>query len=371
MRCRAVFGPSVGNGAVVDSAGTIIGVNDRWLRFAREHGARLKTIRAGANYLEECRNAIRHGSADASVAIRGIAGVLDGSLPEFRLEYACSASSEEQWYELIAHPLRRTEGGAILTHLNVTDRRTAEREAQSLAQELARVSRVAVLGELTASLAHELSQPLTAIHTNAQAALHLFSKKRTPSSRIEGILSDIVADNLRAGKIVRHLRTMLKKGQVRFRQIKLNQLIQDVTELLHDDAILRGVRVSLDLDAGLPPIWGERIQLQQVVLNLMVNAFEAMRRTQNEGRELTVRTSLEGPDHASLQLSDTGPGIPESHLDRIFEPFFTTKSGGLGMGLAICRSIIRAHNGEISVANNPGKGVSFRVKLPLFRQGCT
>jgi two-component system sensor kinase FixL len=364
-RCRALFGPSIGNVAVVDCAGRIIGLNDGWMRFARQYGGRLRFVGVGVNYLEVCQHAAESGDHEAVAARQGLLDVLDGSVPEFRLEYSCATPAEELWYEMIIHPLQRLEGGAIITHLNITTRRRAELQAQTLLHELAHVSRVAVLGELTASFAHELSQPLTAIQTNVQAAKHLLAQKSSAVPDVEELLSDILADNLRAGKILQQLRALLKKDPVRFRPVKLNKLIRDVADLLHDEAVLKKVKVSLRLDPALPQVEGERIQLQQVILNLMVNAFEAMKKGGGHQRELTITTGVEGCDHVAILARDTGPGIPEDRLDRVFEPFFTTKTEGLGMGLAICRSIIELHKGKISVANNEEKGVTFRVVLPV------
>lgn len=365
MRCRAVFGPSIGNVAVIDCVGRIIGLNDGWLQFARQNGGRLRNVGVGVSYLEACQQAVKSGNTDAAAAHQGILQVLEGALPEFSLEYRSPTKSEELWYEMIVHPLQRQEGGAIITHLNITTRRRAELQAQTLLHELAHVSRVAVLGELTASFAHELSQPLMAIQTHAHVAKRLISDKQNGHQDLEDVLSDILADNLRAGKILQQLRALLKKDRVQFKPLKLNKLIRDVADLLHDQAVLRKVKVTLALEPHIPRVQGERIQLQQVVLNLMVNAFEAMRRGRGPERELTIQTSIIDEEHVALLVRDTGPGIPLKQMDRIFEPFFTTKKEGLGMGLAICRSMVELHGGQISVANNAEKGVTFRVVLPV------
>lgn len=365
MRCRAVFGPSIGNVAVIDCAGRIIGLNDGWLQFARQHGGKLRDVGAGCSYLDVCQRAMTAGSQEAGWAHRGIVEVLEGSVPEFTLEYRCPTRTEELWYEMIVHPLRRQEGGAIVTHLNITNRRRAEMQAQSLLHELAHVSRVAVLGELTASFAHELSQPLTAIHSNAQIARRLLSENGQRRAELEEILGDILADNVRAGKILHQLRALLKKDRVRLKPLKLNNLIRDVADLLADEAVLKKVKVSLHLHPAVPSVHGDRVQLQQVILNLMMNGFEAMRHAGTKVRDLSIETGMHGKEHVIILVRDTGPGIPLEQIDRIFEPFFTTKPEGLGMGLAICRSIIEVHGGNISVANNPEKGVTFRVVLPV------
>jgi two-component system sensor kinase FixL len=368
VRCRAVFSSLVGHVAVIDRKGIIIGVNDAWLRFARQHRARVETVSQGVNYLEICRQAMAREEHEAGVALSGIQAVLEGIRSEFTLEYRCPAKSGDRWFEMIVHPLRRPEGGAIITHLNITKRRRAELEAQCLLQELAHVTRVTLMGELTASFAHELSQPLTAILNNAQVAQRWIADQPKNPDRIQEILSDIVTDNLRAAKVIHQLRNMLKKGIVDFKNLNLNKLIQDVVELLKDEAILKRVRVSLDLDPALPGVRGDRIQLQQVVLNLMVNAFEAMQNVQTTQRMLLIRTSQSAKNEVFVIVQDAGPGLAPGKPDRVFEPFFSTKLEGMGMGLAICRSIVRAHQGEISAMNNPHQGATFKVRLPVFQQ---
>lgn len=366
MRCRALFGPSIGNVAVIDCSARIIAVNDGWLRFARQHGSQSK-IGAGANYLEVCQKAMLCDEQDAETARQGVADVLNGSRPDFHLEYRCIGKFDE-WFELIVQPLRRPEGGAMITHLNITSRRKAELQTQGLLQELAHMNRVAALGELTASFAHELNQPLTAILNNAQTAKGLVRRTRKRSG-IDGMLSDIIADDLRAGRIIQRLRAMLKKSSSRFRVLNLNKLVREVYELLRDDAALKKIHVSLVLDPAVSTVWGERIQLQQVILNLMVNAFEAMYAGNATIRKLTIETFMVDKGSVAILVRDSGPGVPVEQLDRVFEPFFTTKAQGLGMGLVICRSIVGAHQGEISVVNNPEGGATFRVVLPTSASG--
>ncbi|HWC61284.1 MAG TPA: ATP-binding protein [Verrucomicrobiae bacterium] len=366
---HAVFGSSVGHVAVIDCAGRIIGVNNNWLRFARQQSGRLRSVGCGVNYLEVCKSAMEADDPNAKSAYEGIIAVLNGSLPEFIMEYRCPTPNEELWFEMVVHPLCRQEGGGIITHLNITKRYRAEVQAQTLLHELAHVSRVAVLGELTASVTHELSQPLMAIQTHAQAAKRILAGKSAAHADIEEIVSDILADNSRAERILQQLRALLKKGRVGLKPLKLNNLIRDVADLLEDEAARRKVKVTLHLDTALPQILGERIQLQQIVLNLMVNAFDAMRGNRSGGRELIIETAAATGGRVLLLVQDNGPGIPQDKLDRIFEPFFTTKPDGLGMGLAICRSIVELHGGRISVANNPEKGVTFRIVLPVLGKG--
>ena len=366
---HAVFGSSVGHVAVIDCAGRIIGVNNNWLRFARQQSGRLRCVGCGVNYLEVCKCAMNDGDSNAEAAYHGIIAVLNGSVPEFIMEYRCPTPGEELWFEMVVHPLCRQEGGGIITHLNITKRYRAEVQAQTLLHELAHVSRVAVLGELTASVTHELSQPLMAIQTHAQAAKRVLAIKGAAQSEIEELVTDILADNSRAERILQQLRALLKKGRVGLKPLKVNNLIRNVADLLEDEATKRKVKVSLHLDPALPQVLGERIQLQQIVLNLMVNAFEAMRGVKTGGRELAIETAAVEGDRVSILVRDNGCGISSDKVDRVFEPFFTTKPDGLGMGLAICRSIVEVHGGRISVANNAEKGVTFRIVLPVLGKG--
>lgn len=365
--CRAAFHASVGNAAIIDRAGKIIGANSQWLQFARQHGGEFRKVSIGANYLKACQTAMRQGNRDAFTALNGIMGVLDGSIPEFCLEYSCPAKPDEVWYEMVVHPLRRPEGGAVIIHLNISDRRAAELRALSLAQDLAQINRLAVLGELTATFAHELSQPLAAIRINTEAMKSILLRHAPANQALKQVLSDIIADNVRAGKLIQRLRTMLKRGSPRFKALEVNALIRNVSAVLHGVARSRKVEVSLQLDSRLPLVWGEQLQLQQVFLNLMINAFDAMRRTKIQNRKLSVCTCPVQDGQIEILVRDYGSGIAAEELPRVFAPFYTTKPKGLGMGLAICRSIVETHKGAISVANNPGRGVTFRVVLPIHK----
>lgn len=365
--CRAAFHASVGNAAIIDRAGKIIGANSQWLQFARQHGGEFRKVSVGANYLKVCQTAIRQRNRDAFVALNGIMGVLDGSIPEFCLEYSCPGNPEEVWYEMIVHPLRRPAGGAVIIHLNISDRRAAELRALSLAQDLAQINRLAVLGELTATFAHEVSQPLAAIRTNTETMKSILLHQASANLALKQVLSDIIADNLRAGKLIQRLRMMLKRGPPRFEALEVNALIRNVSAVLHGVARSRKVEVSLQLESSLPLVWGEQLQLQQVFLNLVINAFEAMRRTKVQNRKVSVCTRSAQDGQVEILVRDQGTGIPAGDFQRVFAPFYTTKPKGLGMGLAICRSIVETHKGAISVANNARRGVTFRVVLPAHK----
>ena len=251
---------------------------------------------------------------------------------------------------------------------NALSRKQGELEAVRLRQDLAHIGRVSALGELTASLAHELSQPLTAILNNAHAAQFLVEDDVVDLGKlreIRVILSDIVADDERATAVINGLRALLKKGEPEFVPLDLNEIVTEVAWLMRSDTIMRKVSMSLELSSDIPNARGDRVQLQQVVLNLVLNGLEAMREPYTGARTLVIRTARDGAGELRVTVQDSGPGIALTDMDRIFEPLYTTKSAGLGMGLAIVRTIVNAHGGAVEAENNPQGGASFRFTLPV------
>jgi len=248
---------------------------------------------------------------------------------------------------------------------NALARRQGELEAQRLRQNLAHIGRVSAMGELTASLAHELNQPLTAILANAQAAQRLLAADVVNLEEIREILNDIVADDKRAGDVIRRLRGLVKKGDLERLSLDLNEIVTEVAWLVRNDAVIRNVTLSLDLAPDLPRVSGDRIQLQQVVLNLVLNGLEAMREPHAGDRTLVIRTARDGAAAVAVAVQDSGIGIGEHDVDRLFQPLHTTKAEGLGMGLAIARTIVDAHGGRLGAANNMEGGATFYFTLPV------
>lgn len=243
-------------------------------------------------------------------------------------------------------------------------RRSAEREAQHRRDELAHMMRVATMGELTASLAHEINQPLAAILSNAQAALHLLARGEANPEEMREILADIAADDQRAGEVIRRMRTLLRKGEPSQTTLGVNDLVHDVVGLVRGEALLQNVALGLELGTDLPLVHGDRIQLQQALLNMMVNALDAIKETTGGARRIVVRTAAaEGPA-VRVSVEDSGTGLPADRGAQLFEPFVTTKTHGMGLGLAICRSIIEAHGGQIGGRSNPDRGATFWFTLP-------
>jgi len=248
--------------------------------------------------------------------------------------------------------------------VDVTARKQAEAELRRLQGELAHVSRVSTMGQLASSLAHELNQPLGAILRNAEAA-ELFLQEGNPDlEEIRAILADIRQDDQRAGAVIDRMRAMLKRRESQAAPLDLNALVSEVAALVRLDAEARKTQLALAPATPVPPVWADRVQLQQVVLNLLLNAMEAMSGCPPPERHVSVSVCGVAAG-VEVAVSDAGPGISAEHLQRVFDPFFTTKPGGLGMGLAISRSIISAHGGRLTAENNGTGGATFRLTLPL------
>jgi C4-dicarboxylate-specific signal transduction histidine kinase len=245
-------------------------------------------------------------------------------------------------------------------------RRLAEVQARQRMAELAHINRFSTAGELTASISHEINQPLGAVLTNAETARAILKSPRPALDELNDIVDDILQDNRRASEVIRRMHSLLRKAPFDPKNIDLNDLVRETSSFLSALAVARKVElVSLTTPDPLP-IVGDRVQLQQVILNLVVNAIDAMSGTSGENRIVGLRTSRVG-NFAELSISDRGPGIPADKLKDVFEPFFTTKAEGMGMGLSIARTIVEAHDGQISAVNESETGAVFRVRLPIAR----
>jgi PAS domain S-box-containing protein len=250
---------------------------------------------------------------------------------------------------------------------DITDRKEAELAAQRNREELSHLSRVASMGELVASIAHELNQPLSGITSNASAGQRFIDRGDVDLGELRELLGDIVADGRRAGEVIRGIRSMVKKSVAAHRQINLNDIVMSVVRMVKANAMLHSCEVGTFLDPGLPMVKGDPVQLQQVLLNLVINAFDAMGDMPLGGRKVIIATEWNTDDTNRVSVRDYGPGIPEEAWERIFDHFFTTKREGLGMGLAIVRSIIESHGGTIGAENPDDGGARFHFTLPVIR----
>ncbi|MGV8123180.1 MAG: sensor histidine kinase [Candidatus Xenobiia bacterium LiM19] len=216
-------------------------------------------------------------------------------------------------------------------------------------------------------MTHEVNQPLAAIKSNAQAALRLLSKETPDLQEIRSALDDIVADDNRAAEVILRLRGLMKKEGPRQEHLDINDIIDQALSLVRSEASMKGVSIRLELQAPLPALVGDTVQLQQIILNLIHNGADAVISTAEGPREIVITTGISEPGFITVTVSDSGTGIAEDDLERIFKSFFTTKPDGMGMGLPISRSIAEAHGGRLWASNNPGRGAAFHLSLPIPR----
>jgi PAS domain S-box-containing protein len=250
--------------------------------------------------------------------------------------------------------------GAIM---DVSAAKRAERELRHAQAELAYISRVTTLGQLTASIAHEVNQPITGMVTNAEAALAWLGAEAPNLDQVREVLGHVVKDGMRAGEVIHRIRGLIKKTPPRMARVDVNEAVLDVITLTQNELLRHGVSLQTELATGLPLIEGDCIQLQQVILNLILNAAEAMSGIDEGAREMRISTGREASNGVLVAVRDLGPGLDPQRVDRLFETFYTTKPDGLGMGLAICRSIIEAHGGRLWATANKPRGAVFQFTL--------
>lgn len=264
--------------------------------------------------------------------------------------------------------LQRDERGqpiAILeTNTDIDERKRAQDTIAKAQAELAHVSRVATLGELTASIAHEVNQPLAAIVTSGEASLRWLAQDPPRLEETKRGIDRMIRDGRRASEVVRRLRALAKKNGLQTSPLNLNEIIEDTTLLIEREVSRNDIALTLDLEPELPLVFGDRIQLQQVIINLQMNAIQAMAAHNSSRRELEVRSRVSADGDVLVAVRDSGPGFGAEQESQLFNAFFTTKSDGMGMGLSICRSIIEAHGGSVSASRNEGEGATFHFSLP-------
>jgi C4-dicarboxylate-specific signal transduction histidine kinase len=247
--------------------------------------------------------------------------------------------------------------------LEIAERNRAEEELRQAQGDLARISRVTTMGELTASLAHEVNQPIAAAVTDANTCLRWLTRDQPDLGEAREAASRIVRDAARATEIISRIRSLFKKGTPQRELVDVNETIRGMIELLRSEATRYSISMRTELSENLPKIMGDRVQLQQVLLNLMINSIEAMKEVGGP-RELSIKSQGAEDEHLMVSISDSGVGLPPQQADRIFDSFFTTKRDGTGMGLRISRSIVESHGGRLWSADNPPRGASFRFTLP-------
>jgi C4-dicarboxylate-specific signal transduction histidine kinase/integral membrane sensor domain MASE1 len=345
--------------AVLDRQGCVIAMNERWTGLARDSGLAWADVAIGEDLLARARAS---ETREAERVVEGSLGVLSGGLLRCVVPHQIATPQGPRFWVVSIHPLDRPEGGAVVTYAEITERKRAELDAQTARAELAHMARVATLGELASSFAHQLNQPLTAIVANAQAGRRLIASGDR-GGEVPSVLEDIAADGLRAGTVIMRLREMLRKDDPRPVPIDVATLVQDVAALVANDALIREVTLRVSVPPSPLTVHGDRIQLQQAMLNVLMNAFEAVG-DGKAARLVEVDARATDGNGVSIEVTDTGPGLPTPPA-RIFEAFYTTKPYGMGMGLPIVRTIVEAHGGSIRAANSPRGGAVVSVQLPL------
>ena len=341
---------------VLDGDGLVVAFNEAWRNLARECCA--GDVGPGSDLLAAYRAA---GAESGELVRGGIESVLDGTREEITLEVPCPFVAP-RWFLVTVVRLKGSRTGAVVSYTDITDRKRAEEETRRTREELAHSVRVSMMGELMASLAHELNQPLAAIRSNAQAALRFLAAPNPDLEEVRAALSEIVEDDRWAAEVIRRLRMLARRGSGERAPLDLNEILQGTLQLMRSEAIEKGITVELALAPGLPPVLGDRVQLQQVVLNLVLNAVEAMAEAQGR-RTLRIRTAEER-GAVAVSVQDSGKGLDDADLERIFDAFYTTKSEGLGMGLSISLSIVESHGGRLWAARNANRGMTFQFSLP-------
>ena len=288
----------------------------------------------------------------------------------FQFEFRCLRVSDGmyRWCVSSALPLRASDGGILKwygTVVDFHDRRQAQEDLRSTQAELAHVNRVMTMGELTASIAHEVNQPLAAIIASGDSCTAWLASEPPNLDKARTAASRMIRAATQASEIVQRVRALFTKIPSVATSVDMNELIEETISFVHHEAQRKNVSLRADLGAGLPTVDGDRVQLEQVILNLMMNGIESMASLDRQPKQILIRSALPNPGELLVSVADTGPGIDAVHANRLFAPFFTTKPQGIGMGLPICRSIIEAHGGRLWAENNDSGGAVFHFMLPI------
>jgi len=304
---------------------------------------------------------------DRETVVRALRGTSDPERPAVNDIRVVLPDDQIRWIRMRARSSFSASGHADQlsgNFIDLTDQKAAEADAAQRRAEVAHLMRVTTLGELSGAIAHEINQPLTAILSNAQAALHLLKQASPDLAEIRDALQDIVHEENRAGKVIGRLRDLLKKGERKAEAVDVNFLVDSTINLLKHELIGRRIEVKVDAAEAVAPIVGDPVQLQQVLLNLVLNAMDAMAATPVAQRTVEISTRTAGAGAVEVRVEDRGSGIRAEEEGRLLQPFFTTKEHGLGLGLTICSTIVEAHGGKLSLANRDGGGAVAAFSLP-------
>jgi C4-dicarboxylate-specific signal transduction histidine kinase len=358
---RAVLSSMAADLALVTRQGLIETCNDNWARAADTRNP-FTTAKVGESWIQASGHPPQENLPDLHKIQDALDAVLSGREPERIIEYTWLANGQRKWSHLRVRRLERVEGGAVVAHVDITARKRTEGEVQRTLHELAHMNMRAGMGEIVSAVTHEVNQPLTASLGNAQALKRMLATGLVQQDLVS-ILDDIIDANRRAADVIGRIRTLMRKDEFDMRPIDFNAIVSDVVRVLNPSASNDGIVLVADLDPDLPRLPGDRVQLRQVVMNLVLNAVQATRGQAHLPPVVRVATAAQR-GRVSLIVEDAGSGVGEDALPHLFEPYFTTKEEGLGVGLSISRSIVESHGGRIEVANLPKGGARFSVSLP-------
>jgi C4-dicarboxylate-specific signal transduction histidine kinase len=330
-----------------------------------DHAARMFDLPFGCRLaIADLYREIQRSDRDAGARIKEAVARLETIDLEVRLD----SSGRERWINIRGQPHYGFDGKPVEiagSFTDVTSSKAAEKVSKTQQQEIAHLMRVSVVGQLAGGLAHELTQPLTAITANAQAGQLTLTRGNPDIAELREILDEIITESKRAGAVIHGLRALLKSGELNFEAVDLNALVNSTLQLLRSELIDRRVRIEKTLIPDVPFVLGDQVHLQQVLLNLFMNAIEAMEGVPEARRILSIATVVDRRrNQVELRIGDRGVGLPPGGVD-VFKPFFTTKKRGLGLGLPICASIVAAHRGSLTLDNEEREGVSARLHLPM------
>jgi signal transduction histidine kinase len=362
---RSVWDALPASSGVLDRDGVVIEVNHGWVKLARRFGRDDAFL--GASYLEVARQVGEWGNARSGEAADGIRRVLLGVDENFSIDYSWSVpgESDERWFRVRAVRLEPAPLGVLVMHEEITDHAAAESLTRRL-DDLTHMQRLATLGELATTIAHDLNQPLTVIMTAASTISRL-ARNRPGDEELEPIARDILDAAARAADVMRQTRGIVRRDDAAVEPIPVNDIVSEVARLLKSDAIIRQVVIDLELDPGAGSVAGGRAHLEQVLMNLLLNAIDAVAEQPSGRRNVHVTTRRVSPSEVEIRVHDSGVGVPEPLRDRVFEPFVTTKRQGTGLGLAIVRAIVQAHGGQVRLETPQERGAAFRVTLPACK----
>jgi C4-dicarboxylate-specific signal transduction histidine kinase len=360
---RAILSSMAADLALVSRTGIVETCNDNWMRSLG--AANPFIIRGiGRPWIPAAADVPAENQGDLTRLREALDEVLAGGDNEQIVEYAWQTGSHRRWSHVRLRRLDRPDGGAVVAHVDITPRKRMEAENQNTLHELAHMNMRAGMGELVSVVTHEINQPLTASLGNAQALRRILSSNAAPAgAELVPIVEDIIDANRRAADVIGRIRTVMRKEEFEMQPLDVNAIVAEIIRMLNPSAAHDGIVMAADLDPALPQIPGDRVQLRQVAMNLIVNAVQATRSRGGAPPMVRVKTSVRNGGVA-LMVEDGGDGVPEDAVSRLFEPYFTTKQEGLGVGLSITRSIVESHGGSIEVANLPEGGARFSVILP-------